>query len=191
MNRISSSRPEPTASQRHDLALEHSEPRAPAAVIIVAVEPSQSDAVLFEACALAADLGCTLVCAHVDLGRYTVQENQDGSVLSAPFDPDVAALSEEKFDPRLAEHLDAVLAARGVHYSLRALAGDPARALAHLAETLNARLIVVGTHHPGFRRGVKDFFNGSVAVHLAHRQHRPVVVVPLEPVLDGGRLPWE
>lgn len=191
MNRISGSSPEPAASPRHDHATEHSEPRARAALIIVAVEPSQSDAVLLEACTLAADLGCELVCAHVDLSRYAVQENQDGSVVSAPFDPDVPALSEEKFDARLAEHIDAVVAAREIRYSLRALAGDPSRALAHLAETLNARLIVVGTHHPGFRRGIKDFFNGSVAVHLAHRQHRPVVVVPLSPVTDGGRLPWE
>ncbi|MEO7122289.1 MAG: universal stress protein [Lacisediminihabitans sp.] len=189
MNRISGS--EPTASTRPDGATAHLGQRAPADLIIVAVEPAQSDAVLFEACSLAADLGCELVCANVDLGRYVVQENPDGSVVSAPFDPDVAALSEEKFDPRLAEHLDAVLMARGIRYSLRALAGDPARALTHLADTLNARLIVVGTHRPGFKRGVKDFFNGSVAVHLAHRQHRPVVVVPLAPVTDGGRLPWE
>jgi hypothetical protein len=26
---------------------------------------------------------------------------------------------------------------------------------------------------------------------LAHRQHRPVVVIPLAPVAEGKPLPWE
>jgi hypothetical protein len=30
-----------------------------------------------------------------------------------------------------------------------------------------------------------------VAVHLAHRQHRPVVVIPLSPVPAEEHLPWE
>ncbi|MEO6943526.1 MAG: universal stress protein [Lacisediminihabitans sp.] len=191
MNDFANSNPEPIPNLDHDRQPGSSPPHAPRSVIVVAVEPSQPDAVLLEACALAVDLGCELACAHVDLSRYAVQENQDGSVVSAYFNSDLPELSEETFDARLAEHIDALLTARGVAYTLRALAGDPTRALAHLAETLNARLIVVGTHHPGFRRGVKAFFNGSVAVNLAHRQHRPVVVVPLSPVIDGSRLPWE
>lgn len=160
-------------------------------VILVAVVPGQPDAVLHEACALAAGLGCQLVCAYVDLGRYPVMEHPDGTVDSLPFDPDLAELGEETFDPQLAEHVRAVLARSTVPYTLRALAGDPARALGHLANTVNARLIVVGTHRPGIRRGMREFFDGSVAVHLAHRQHRPVVVVPLSPVGDDHALPWE
>jgi nucleotide-binding universal stress UspA family protein len=160
-------------------------------VIVVAVEPGQSDAVLLQASALAADLGCRLVCAHVDRSRYPVEEHDDGSVVSLPFDPDLPEMGDDGFDPGLAAHLSDVLGRAGVPYSVRVLAGDPARALGRLAEAVNARLIVVGTHQPGLRRGVRDFFNGSVAVHLAHRQHRPVVVVPLAPVADDGRLPWE
>lgn len=163
----------------------------PAAVILVAVEPGQADSVLLQACALATDLGCELVCAHVDLGRYPVQEHTDGTVVSLPFDPDLPELGEEEFDPKLATHIAAVLDRMNVAYTLRALAGDPARALSHLADAVNARLIVVGTHQPGIRRGVRDFFNGSVAVHLAHRQRRPVVVVPLAPVTGDGKFPWE
>lgn len=166
-------------------------PRRIPPVILVAIEPGQSDAVLQEACALAIGLGCDLVCAHVDLGRYPVEEHPDGTVDSLPFDPDLAELGEETFDPRLAEHVRAVLDTSMVPYTLRALAGDPARALGHLADTVNARLIVVGTHRLGLRRGMREFFNGSVAVHLAHRQHRPVVVVPLTPVGDDHALPWE
>ncbi|MBG6215028.1 nucleotide-binding universal stress UspA family protein [Cryobacterium sp. CAN_C3] len=165
--------------------------QVPASVIVVAVELGQPDAVILQACALATDLRCELVCAHVDLGRYPVQEHPDGTIVSVPFDPDLPELGEGEFDPKLAEHVTAVLARVNVTYTLRALAGDPARALSHLADMVNARLIVVGTHHPGIRRGVRDFFNGSVAVHLAHRQHRPIVVVPLAPVTGDGKLPWE
>jgi len=166
-------------------------PQNPAAVIVVAVERGQSDAVLVQASALAADLGCELVCAHVDPGRYPVEEHLDGTVVSLPFDPDLPDMGEDEFDQKLADHIAGVLGQRKVPYTLRVLAGDPARALGHLAEAMNARLIVVGTHHPGLRRGVRDFFNGSVAVHLAHRQHRPIVVVPLAPVGDDAQLPWE
>lgn len=162
-----------------------------AAVIVVAVEPGQPDTVLLQACALAADLGCDLICASVDLGRYPVEERPDGTVVSLPFDPDLPELGEEEFDPKLAAHIAALLAHVNVTYTLCGLAGDPARALAHLAETVDARLIVVGTHHPGIRRGMHNFFTGSVAVHLAHRQHRPIVVVPLAPVTADARLPWE
>jgi nucleotide-binding universal stress UspA family protein len=162
-----------------------------AEVIVVAVEPGQPDTVLLQACALATDLGCDLICASVDLGRYPVQEHPDGTIVSLPFDPDLPELGEEEFDPKLAAHITAALAQVNVTYRLCALAGDPARALGHLADTVNARFIVLGTHQPGIRRGIHNFFNGSVAVHLAHRQHRPIVVVPLAPVSEDSKLPWE
>lgn len=160
-------------------------------VIVVGVEKRLSDAVLLEAVRLARELGCDLVCAHVDRDRYTVEENLDGSVRALPIDPDLPELEEEVFDPDLAAHVGNVLASSGVKWSLRALAGDPARALGHLADILDARLIVIGTHEAGIRTSVREFFRSSVAVHLAHRQRRPVLVIPLAPVTDGGALPWE
>jgi nucleotide-binding universal stress UspA family protein len=166
-------------------------PQGQSPVIVVAVVPKQSDAVLLEAAALARDLGSELICAHVNVGRYPVEERPDGTIVSLPFDPDVPDLGDEVFDRELAGHIRDVLTESNVRYTLRALAGDPARALGHLAEVTDARLIVVGTHHPGLRRGLHEFFEGSVAVHLAHRQHRPVVVIPLSPVSDDGTLPWE
>ncbi|HWU48181.1 MAG TPA: universal stress protein [Humibacter sp.] len=167
------------------------EPSGHARVILVGVEGGRPDTVLLSAAELARDLGCELVCAHVDLGRYTVEENPDGSVHSLPIDPDLPELDDDGFDPQLAAQIERVLAPTGVRWSVRSLAGEPARALAHLANSLNARLIVVGTHEAGVRRGMREFFRSSVAVHLAHRQHRPVLVIPLSPVTDGGALPWE
>ncbi len=161
------------------------------AVILVGVEAGQPDAVLLTAAHLARDLGCGLVCAHVDLSRYAVEENADGSVHSLPVDPDLPEFDDDAFDPALAEHIGQVLAETGVSWSLRTLAGDPARALGHLATIVNARLIVVGTHDSRMRGGVREFFRGSVATHLAHRQHRPVLVIPLSPVGDDTALPWD
>jgi len=38
---------------------------------------------------------------------------------------------------------------------------------------------------------MREFLNGSIAAHLAHRQRRPVVVIPLSPVREGEALPWQ
>ena len=43
----------------------------------------------------------------------------------------------------------------------------------------------------GLRVSMHEYFGGSVAAHLAHRQSRPVGVIPLSPVSAGDRLPWE
>lgn len=160
-------------------------------VILVGVEGRLPDAVLAVAARLAHDLRCDLVCAHVDPGRYAVSEGADGSVRSMPLDPDLPDTDDEGFEPGMAARIDATLAHTGVRWSSRELAGEPAHALGHLADTLDARMIVIGTHRPGIGTSVRDLFRASVAIHLAHRQHRPVLVVPLAPVGYGGPLPWE
>lgn len=159
--------------------------------VIVGVEPGQPDAVVVHAAAFAAHFNAELVCALVDASRYVVFERADGTMTSLPFDPDVPDLAEDEFDPELKDHLASLLDSRGVVWSTRALAGDPARALGHLAETLGAAMIVVGTRQATIRGNLQEFFNGSIAVHLAHRQHRPVVVIPLAPVPVKDDLPWE
>jgi nucleotide-binding universal stress UspA family protein len=158
--------------------------------VIVGVVPHQSDTVLLHAADFAVALGAELVCAAVDRSRYTVGESVDGSVVALPFDPDLPELGDEEFDARLARHIEDVLKDSPVRWSLRAIAGEPVRALAHLAETLGAEMIVVGTRD-GARSSIQEFFGGSLAVHLAHRQRRPVMVVPVSPTPRGEKLPWE
>lgn len=165
------------------------EPQRPKTVI-VGVVPHQADGVLLRAAEFAAALDAELVCAAVDRSRYTVEENVDGSVVALPFDPDLPEFGEDVFDPQLAGHIDRLLEGIPVRYSVRALAGEPVRALGRLADTLDAEMIVVGTRE-GARTNLKDFFGGSLAVHLAHRQRRPVLVVPVAPTPRGERLPWE
>jgi nucleotide-binding universal stress UspA family protein len=83
----------------------------------------------------------------------------------------------------------AILDGHTVDWSVRQLVGDPALALKHLAETVDARLLVVGTRKRGLGESIREFFTGSVAARLAHRQHRPILVVPLgDPVPDDEEI---
>jgi len=157
--------------------------------VIVGVEHDQPTLVLREAARFASDLGTDLVCAHVDTSRYPVDEHDDGSVTSMPLDPEVPDIRDEVIDPELEEYVRSALSGSAVSLRFVALAGDPAQSLAELGETLAARAIVVGTRRPGFRAGLEKFFTGSIAVRLAHRQKRPVIVIPLEP--HSSAAPWE
>ena len=157
--------------------------------ILVGVNHGQADVVVEQAVRLARALAGELVCAHVDVGRYVVEERPDGTVVSRPLDPDLPELSESDFDPALAEHVRGLVGDLPVTF--RELAGDRAYALARLADICDAEMLVVGSRRRGVRSGLKEFFGGSVAAQLAHRQHRPVVVVPVQPVSAGTPLPWE
>lgn len=157
--------------------------------IVVGVTPRQPDLVLRTAAHLARALAAELVCAHVDPSAYVVEEHEDGSVETRPLDPDLQDWTASQFDPPLAERIERLAAAEGVPVRVFELAGDIARALGRLAEVVGAELIVVGSRS-GIRAGVREYFGGSVAVHLAHRQTRPVVIVPLAPRAHGP-LPWE
>lgn len=162
----------------------------PTPVLVVGVVPGQSPAVIDAAIDLARALHARVVCAHVDTTRFVVDELPDGSTTSRPIDSDAYDDGPSPFPETLAVSLVKRFAQAGVRWEARALAGNPATALSHLAERESALMIVVGTRRPGIRGAMTEFFDGSVAVHLAHQQHRPVLVVPQHPVLEGA-LPWE
>ena len=157
--------------------------------VIVGVTPHQSESVLRTAAWLAHGLDAELVCAYVDTSAYVVAEHPDGTVESRPLDPDAQEWVSAQFDPALAERIRQIADELGMSVRTVELAGEVARALSRLAEAIGAELIVVGTRS-GVRASVKEYFGGSIAVHLAHRQHRPVVVVPLS-ARSEGPLPWE
>jgi nucleotide-binding universal stress UspA family protein len=159
--------------------------------VLLGVTRGQPDIALIRAARFAAKFGSQLVCAHVDPGRYVIEELPDGSVTSLPLDPDLPELNCTDFDAELAAHITEVLAGEPVELIFRELAGDIAYALGRLADILDAELIIVGSRRRGFTSGVKEFFAGSVAAQLAHRQHRPVAVIPVAPVAPGEPLPWE
>jgi len=149
--------------------------------VVVGVYPGQADGVVLQAAVFAARFDAELVCAWVDPGRHPRADHTD-----APAPGDGAGI-----DPYLTAHLTRILGGHDIQWSTRLLSGDPARALGQLAETLRAVMIVVGTRDGTVRGSLQEFFAGSIAMHLAHRQNRPVVVVPLAPVSFDDDVPWE
>ncbi|NUT71290.1 universal stress protein [Pseudarthrobacter sp. C4D7] len=144
------------------------------------VVPGQPLAVAHRAADLARSLGVKLVCAYVDVTTYLVEE-PGGRMEASPIDPDGVDDDIEGISASLAGHLRDALGAVGVDWSFVTLAGDPARALGRLAESTGASVIVVGTRERGLGARFEELLVGSVAVHLTHRQHRPILVVPLAP----------
>ena len=155
--------------------------------VLVGVVPGLSTRVIKEAARYAKLLRAPLVVVHVDVTRFVTYEDPDGYVHSAPIDINVAA---GESDLAIVEaEAGAVLHGHEVDWSVKQLVGDPALAMKHLAEQLDARLLVVGTRKRGLGESIREFFTGSVAARLAHRQHRPILVVPLgEPVPDDEEI---
>jgi nucleotide-binding universal stress UspA family protein len=157
--------------------------------IVVGVTPDQPSVVLEAAVRFARAFDAELVLVHVDASRMITGFDPDGALLTTPIDPD-----GDGGEPVLPVGLEAELADRlagaGVRWSVVAVAGEPADALMHEADRVQAELIVLGTRDRRWQ-GVREFFAGSLAARLAHRQARPVVVVPVAPASPGERLPWD
>lgn len=164
-----------------------SEPDAARGAVIVGTIPGQSARVLKEAARYAELLRAPLLVIHVDVTRFVTYEDPDGYVHSAPIDLDLASGENALADVTAAAA--SVLEGRALVWSVRQLVGDPALAMKHLADEVEARLLVVGTRRRGIGESIREFFTGSVAARLAHRQHRPILVVPLgEPVPDDEEI---
>ncbi|WP_345752235.1 universal stress protein [Microbacterium rhizophilus] len=156
--------------------------------VIAAVIPDQSPRVLQEAAHYATMLGAPLAVVHVDVTRFVTYEDPDGYVHSAPVDINVQAGAGELEAVR--REAETHLINSAVTWEVRQLVGDPALALKHFADKIDAKLIVVGTRKRGFGESLRQFFTGSVAARLSHRQHRPILVVPQdEPLHDDEAFP--
>ncbi|AXA96877.1 MULTISPECIES: universal stress protein [Microbacterium] len=166
---------------------ETDESPVPQRAVIVGVIPDQPARVLKEAARYAKLFSAPLIVAHVDVTRFVTYEDPDGYMHTAPIDIDLA-IGEAQLSAVEGVAASA-LDGSGVEWSVTQLVGDPALAIKHLAEKAQARLIVVGTRRRGFGESIREFFTGSVAARLAHRQSRPILVVPLEdPVGDDEDL---
>ncbi|WP_309064790.1 universal stress protein [Microbacterium sp.] len=157
--------------------------------VIAGVQPGQPPHVLDEALKYAKLLNVPLVVVHVDVTRFVTYEDPDGYMHSAPIDLNLeAGAAEFEEVQRTAEKH---LANAGITWTARQLVGDPALAIKQLAEKLDAQLIVIGTRKRGIGESIREFFTGSVAARLAHRQHRSILVVPQgESIPDDQKDPW-
>lgn len=156
--------------------------------VIVGMQPGQSPRVLQEAIRYAKILSAPLVVVHVDVTRFVTYEDPDGYVHSAPIDINLDAGAAEFTEVQSAA--ETVLAGEQITWTARQLVGDPAVAIKHLANRIDAQLIVVGTRNRGLGETIREFFTGSVAARLAHRQHRPILVVPLEEPIEDAQDLW-
>ena len=155
--------------------------------VIVGLVPDLPPRVLKEAARYAKLLQAPLVVVHVDVTRFVTFEDPDGYVHTAPIDADISGGQSDL--AAVSATAARVLEGRGLDWHVRQLVGDPALAMKHLAERIDARLLVVGTRERGIGESIREFFTGSVAARLAHRQHRLLLVVPLgEPVPDDEEI---
>ncbi|MET0862489.1 MAG: universal stress protein [Microbacterium sp.] len=155
--------------------------------VIVGVVPGLSTRVLKEATRYAQLLNAPLLVVHVDVTRFVTYEDPDGYVHTTPLDIEASA---GQTDLRaVTAEASRFLDGHDLDWRVRQLVGDPALAMKHLAESIDARLIVVGTRKRGLGESIREFFTGSVAARLAHRQPRPILIVPLgEPVPDDEEI---
>jgi nucleotide-binding universal stress UspA family protein len=171
---------EPAKDTRPDTGPASYVPRKITGPVLMGVVPGQPLAVAHRAAELAHSLNVKLICAYVDVTTYLAEE-PDGRTEARPIDPDGVDDDIEGISAGIGERLQEALGGSGVPWSFVTLAGEPARALGRLAESTDASVIVVGTRERGFGARFEELLVGSVAVHLTHRQHRPVLVVPLAP----------
>ncbi|MDN5977181.1 universal stress protein [Acidipropionibacterium jensenii] len=160
--------------------------------VLAAVVPDQNPLVVVTAARLVAAVGQSVVqLAYVDTSRYTVEELPDGSVHHAPLSPDADVEDWHRVRAELETQIGEVLAGSGTSWKLWYLAGRPDRSLTHLARVLDASVIVIGTRHSRGGHRFGELLEGSVAGHLAHHQHRPVLTVPVETIdWKDWRTPW-
>lgn len=149
-------------------------------IVAVAAENTAKVTQLVQVAATFAErFDAELVCANVNPSRYTIDYRSDQTVVTMSIDADRSGERVEEFDTALAEAIATALKDSPVPWSLRALAGGTSQELGRLAHRIDAAMIIVGTKEPGIQGSLHELINGSVAVSLAHHQHRPVVVVPL------------
>lgn len=149
--------------------------------VVVGVHPQQASAVVIEAARLANAFSRPLVCAWVTDDSYLAEWDHAALRDAESLHPDDLTPDDERIGLDLAASVTAALGADQPEagWSLRILGGDPAKALVRIADELDARVLVVGTHQRGIAHALDEWLAGSVATKLAHHQDRTVVVVPV------------
>lgn len=142
--------------------------------VLVGVYPGQSSHVLREGVREALESGTSLIVAHVRVTSYLSEWDTARQRRSSfPHTDDGFLVSELEAAVRSA------VGDTGLPWRLRLVDGDPPKALARLADEVNASRIVVGSRSPGAVSAVDEWLSRSVATRLVHSQGRPVVVIPV------------
>jgi nucleotide-binding universal stress UspA family protein len=147
--------------------------------LVVGVLPAQSPEVLQTAGALAQSLATRLICAYVDEASYLVEWDPARSAHRLSLHPETDNAEIRAVTQELRASIGSACDPLGIDWTLRSLAGDPARALGRLAAETGAAMIIVGTPEPGLGHRLAAALNGSVAAWLSHHQDRPILIVPV------------
>lgn len=150
----------------------------PERLIVVGVDADQRAAIVTEVAQLAATMSAGLVCAWVDSTQVIYGATLDGTRLITPLDPDQSASASDAVRAGVHEHLSSILADSPVPWRLETAVGDIASGLTEVAAQWEADIIAVGGRRPGFSGWMNEVIGGSIAGHLVHTQHRPVLVIP-------------
>ncbi|UVJ39532.1 universal stress protein [Arthrobacter sp. CJ23] len=146
--------------------------------LVVGVLPGQHSEVLKTARMLAEGLGTPMVCAYVDEASYLVEWDPSRETHRMSLHPEKVDADLEAVRDDLAAFIKTALEGSPAEWTVRLLAGDPARAIGRLAADVHASMIIVGTPEPGLGHRISEALNGSVASWLSHHQHTPVLIVP-------------
>lgn len=146
--------------------------------IVVGVLPGQHTEVLQTATSLAQSLAVPMICAFVDEASYLVEWDPARSAHRLSLHPDADDDNIRAVTQELRSTIEAACEGLGIDWTLRTLAGDPARAIGRLAAETNAGMIIVGTPEHGLGHRITAALNGSVAAWLSHHQQHPILIVP-------------
>lgn len=138
---------------------------------------------------LAWALEVPLLCAYVDPSSGLTEWEPDRTRTAVSLDP---VINEETPYPaqEVRRRLTGILGVYGTTWSFRELHGDVGPALARLAGSTGACMLMVGSGRSGPIAKVGRTIEGAVATRLVRLQDRPVVVVPERagrPVRGAGR----
>jgi hypothetical protein len=130
---------------------------------------------VYSAAELATALQVHLVCAYVDPSSVLIEWEPLQMRTAASLDP---AVNEEALYPanEVRSRITRLLGPDGTAWSFRELHGDVSTALARLADSTGACMVMVGNGRPGVLAKLGRSMEGAVADRLTRIQDRPVVV---------------
>ncbi len=110
-------------------------------------------------------------------------------LLDYPVDPDSSDWEERARVALDQEHerVDAFMAGVDVEWTYHPERGEPVRAIAAIADRVDALMIIVGTRGAGFGASFQRLLGGGSVSHGLLREHgRPVLIVSRPPDGHGG-----
>jgi nucleotide-binding universal stress UspA family protein len=125
--------------------------------------------------ASAYDADLSLLCVIPTLTALHDEAAATGSALPATTNA-ILNMNEEDAKLHIQDHMNALIRA-GFRAFSEVARGDPAQTIVHVAEHIQADMIILSTHR---RSGLGAFWAHSVAPDVVRRTHLPILLIPIE-----------